>query len=76
MQEMCDTATPAIRYSQTKTYFPPEPNTDTTAQLEKKFLQPTRSECIVMVDLCCCCCCTYNKNVTAQFLIFLSLNLS
>ncbi len=30
----------------TKTYFPPEPKTDTTAQLEKKFLQPTRSKCI------------------------------
>jgi hypothetical protein len=29
----------------TKTYSPPEPKTDTTAQLEKKFLQPTRSEC-------------------------------
>jgi hypothetical protein len=25
----------------TKTYFPPEPKTDTTAQLGKKFLQPT-----------------------------------
>ncbi len=24
---------------QTKTYFPPEPKTDKTAQLEKKFLQ-------------------------------------
>ncbi len=29
----------------TKTYFTPEPKTDTTAQLEKKFLQPMRSEC-------------------------------
>jgi hypothetical protein len=31
----------------TKTYFPPEPKTDhnITAQLEKKFLQPMRSEC-------------------------------
>ncbi len=27
----------------TKTYFPPEQKTDTTAQLEKRFLQPTRS---------------------------------
>jgi hypothetical protein len=27
----------------TKTYFPPEPKTDTTAQLEKRFFQPTRS---------------------------------
>ena len=27
----------------TKTYFPLEPKTDTTAQLEKRFLQPTRS---------------------------------
>jgi hypothetical protein len=26
-----------------KTYFPPEPKTDTTAQLEKRFLQPTQS---------------------------------
>jgi hypothetical protein len=30
----------------TKTYFLPEQNTDTTAQLEKRFLQPMRSECI------------------------------
>ena len=30
----------------TKNYFPPEQKTDTTAQLEKKFLQPTRSKCI------------------------------
>ncbi len=27
----------------TKTYFPPEPKTDTTAKLEKRFLQPTQS---------------------------------
>ncbi len=31
-----------------KTYFPPEPKTDTTAQLKKKFLQPTRSECMCL----------------------------
>jgi hypothetical protein len=29
---------------------------------------------VVMVDLCFCCS-TYDKNVTAQFPIFLSLNL-
>ncbi len=29
----------------TKTYFPPKRKTDTTAQLEKRFLQPTRSKC-------------------------------
>ncbi len=31
----------------TKTYFPPEQKTDTTAQLEKRFLQPTQSKCIL-----------------------------
>ncbi len=35
----------------TKTYFPPEPKTDTTAQLEKKFLQPTRSKCICSLSV-------------------------
>ncbi len=34
--------------NKTKTYFPPEPKIDTTEQLEKKFLQPTRSECYVL----------------------------
>jgi hypothetical protein len=41
--------------SKTKTYFPPEPKTDTTAQLEKMFLQPTCSECFVhllFVQIC------------------------
>jgi hypothetical protein len=32
--------------SKTKTCFPPEQKTDTTAQLEKKFLQPTHSKSI------------------------------
>jgi hypothetical protein len=32
--------------NKTKTYFPPEPKTDTTAQLEKKFVQPMCSKCI------------------------------
>jgi hypothetical protein len=32
----------------TKTYFPPERKTDTTAQLEKKFLQLSCSKCIVL----------------------------
>ena len=39
----------------TKTYFPPEPKIDTTAQLEKRFLQPTQSECIwvsVILSIC------------------------
>ncbi len=34
------------KYVKTKTYIPQEPKTDTTAQLEKKFLQPTRSKCM------------------------------
>ena len=32
----------------TKLAFLPQQKTDTTAQLEKKFLQPTRSECICL----------------------------
>jgi hypothetical protein len=31
--------------------FPPQPKTDTTAQLKKRFLQPTCSECFV---ICVC----------------------
>jgi hypothetical protein len=30
----------------TKTYFPPEQKTDTTAQQEQRFHQPTQSKCI------------------------------
>ncbi len=50
--ELVGTSSSNIWYSKyivvctTKTYFPPEPKTDTTAQLEKRFLQPTRSKCI------------------------------
>ncbi len=36
----------SLRACSSCVYFPPEPKTDTTAQLEKKFPQPTRSKCI------------------------------
>ncbi len=34
----------------TNTYSPLEPKTDTTTQLEKKFLQPMRNECSIVVS--------------------------
>ena len=36
----------STKVCKTKTYFLPESKTDTTAQLEKKFLQPMQSKCI------------------------------
>ncbi len=45
----------------TKIYFPPEPKTDTTAQLEKKFLQPTCSECICLSVCHSACLCVRAK---------------
>jgi hypothetical protein len=35
----------------TKTYFPPEQKTDTTAQLEKRFLQPTQSKWFISLTV-------------------------
>ncbi len=40
-----------MKVCKTKTYFPSEPKTDTTAQLEKKFLQPMRSECTAPLNV-------------------------